>query len=522
MNISIKNFFSKLYISLWIWIISLLCIFFVDWWLFNRKQWLELNWWVRLLYKMDFSQYEKNYKDKTQLNDQKNNVISIVNKNIDWRISKLWVSDYSSRYVVMWWQDYIEISLWWVQDLEKAKEIIWKTVRMTFKVPFEWNVSPEIKNERQLLAEKILLNIQSNQFTELEDYLNPEAWWVMTTQTSLTWEALYNLFWTWIEQNLTWSYVYPKLIETNDSFNIYQFASKDWDNYNFIQFIVSFTPLRTDAKINWSLLNWERFKMAQISRDQSWTPAVSIDFDDQWRTMFYQLTKKYIKKQMAIFIWDKMITNPVIQVEIPWWQAQITWRFTAKEVNEMIDELNTWAMPISLNLAQEEKVSPILWEKALLNSVIAAVIWVFLIFIMFLIFFWFKYAIVTILSLMLFFIVLWGFVKLSWTVLSLSAIGAIILNIGMAVDANVLIFERIREDLKKWSSRTAAIISWYQNSYSAIRDGNFTTWLIAFLLFMIGNNIFKWFGFMMIVNIFIVLFVMVPAIPALLYLFKRK
>lgn len=522
MGNSIKSFFSKMYVSFWVWIVALMCIFFMWWWLFHRKQWLDLNWWVRLLYKMDFSQYEKNYKNKTQLNEQKNNVIWIVNKNIDWRISKLWVSDYSTRYVVMWWKDYIEISLWWIQDVDKAKEMIWKTVRMTFKVPFDWAITPEVKKERQLLAEKLLLKIKSNNVEDIENYLNPQAWWVTLESVGLSWNNLNTILWTWIQEQLTWNYVYPRLVKTDSSFDIYQFVSKNNDMYNFYKFSVSTAPLRKDAKIDGKLLNWERFKMAQTSRDQAWTPSVSIDFDDQWRTMFYQLTKKYIKKQMAIFIWDKMVTNPVIQSEIPWWQAQISWRFTAKEVSQMIDELNTWAMPISLDLAQEEKVSPVLWERALINSVIAALLWIFLIFIMFFLHFWLRYAIATTFSLLLFFVVLWGFIKVSWMVLSLSAIGAIILNIGMAVDANVLIFERIREDLKSWSSWTSALISWYENSYSAIRDGNLTTWLIAFLLFMIGNNIFKWFGFMMIVNIFITLIVMVPAIPWILYLLKRK
>ena len=92
----------------------------------------------------------------------------------------------------------------------------------------------------------------------------------------------------------------------------------------------------------------------------------------------------------------------------------------------------------------------------------------------------------------------------------------------MAVDANVIIFERVREELKAGSSFITAVEKWYEYSISAIRDGNLTTWLIAFLLFMIWTNIFKWFGTMMIINIFIVLVIMVPAIPGLLLLLNKK
>ena len=519
--ILMKQYLNKLYYVLWVVFVAILIIF-TQWWITNWKQWLDLNGWVRLLYKMDFSQYEKNY-NSSQLQQQKSNVINIVKKNIDSRISKLWVSDYNARYVVLWWQDYIEISLWWVDNLEKAKEIIWKTVKMTFRVPFEWVVTPEIKNQRQLLAEKLLTLLKTQGINSITDYINPpRAWNIDTNVKAFTGTDLEKTFWTGIISSLTWAYIYPKLVETDKSFNIYQYIWKKDNKYNFMEISVNFKPSREDAKIDWKLLNWERFKMATVQNAQSWEPAVAVYFDDIWRSMLWDITKKYLKKQMAIFVWNKLVTDPVIQSEIDGWVAQITWRFTYQQAKDLAENLNTWAMPVSLSLEQEEKVAPTLWKKAFRNSLIAAWIWLILIFIMFAVFYDFTYALVTLLSLWLFFIVLWGFIKLFGIVLSLSAIWAILLNIGMAVDANVLIFERVKEELKAWASFITAIQAGYKNSFSAIRDGNVTTWLIAFLLFMIGTNIFKWFGTMMIINIFIILFVMVPVIPWLLYLLNKS
>jgi SecD/SecF fusion protein len=145
-----------------------------------------------------------------------------------------------------------------------------------------------------------------------------------------------------------------------------------------------------------------------------------------------------------------------------------------------------------------------------------------LIFIMFFIFYGARYAFVTLVSLLVFFLVLAGFIKLAWVVLSLSAIWAIILNIGIAVDANVIIFERIKEELEKWSSISTAITNGYESSISAIRDGNMTTGLVALLLFIVWTSIFKWFGTMMMINIFIILVVMLPMIPGLLFIFSKK
>ena len=517
----IRKYLNRLYFTLW-WVFIAIMIVLMNWWFLSWQKWLDLAGWVRLLYKMDFSQYEKNYK-WSDLQQQEKNVVNVVKKNIDSRISKLWVSDYNARYIVLWGESYIEVSLWWVKDVEKAKKIIWKTVQMTFKVPFEWEVTKDIKNQRQLLAEKILTYLKENNQDKVVDYVsNPRAWNINPSQTSISWENLEKIFWKWIKDVLTWWYVYPKLITSKDSFDIYQFLSKKGDKYNFVKLSVLFKPQRQDAKYKNRLLNWERFKMATVSTAQNGQIAVNVYFDDLWRDMFCKLTEKYLHKQMAIFVWNKLVTDPVIQAQICGWVAQITWRYTIKTAKQLADDLNTWAMPVPLKLEQEQKVSSILWWKAFTNSLIAAWLWVILIFVMFLFAYWFKYAVVTVLSLIIFFLSLAWFIKLFWVVLSLSAIWAIILNIGMAVDANVIMFERLKEELRAWSSFSSAVMRWYEHSVSAIRDGNLTTWLIAFLLFMIWTNIFKWFGTMMIVNIFIVLVIMFPAIPWLLLLLNKS
>jgi len=508
-----KQYLNKLYFTLW-WLFIALLLIFTQWWINQWKQWLDLAWWVRLLYNMDFTQYRANYKNTAEFDQQRNNVVNIVKKNIDSRISKLWVSDYNARRIVLWGKDYIEISLWWIKDIEKAKKTIWKTVQMTFKVPFTGLVTKDIKNSRQILAEKILEDIKSGKTDKITDYVSdPRAWNIYLQQVSITWSDLTKFFWENIEKALTWGYVYPKLMTTEKSFDIYQFIWKKDDKYNFVKFSVLFTPHRIDAKESWKLLNGERFKMATVDRAPGGQVAVNVYFDDQGRALFWTLTKKYLWQQMAIFVWNKLMTDPVIRAVIDGWVAQITWRYTPEEVQKLANDLNTWAMPVPLKLEQEEKVSPVLWQKAFKNAILAAWVWTLLIFIMFFVFYWFRYALVTLFSLTIFFIVLWWFIKLFWVVLSLSAIWAIILNIGMAVDANVIIFERIRENLRSGSSWLKSITDWYESSISAIRDGNLTTGLIAFLLFMIGTNIFKWFGTMMIVNIFIVLVIMLHAIP---------
>jgi len=531
-----QKYLSNLLYILWFVFIALWVIFTANGGIKKWQQWLDLAGGVRLLYRMDFSQYKKNYKTEAEFNQQRKNVIGIVKKNIDGRISKLWVSDYNARNVVLWWKDYIEVSLWGIDDVENAKKIIWKTVQMTFKVPYEWNITPEIKAERQLFAEKLLEMLVKND-EKLWDYIsNPKAWNVYPSTISLSGSELSKVFWQDISKSLTTGYTFPKLLtwqvqainvitrnfETIPSFDMYKFLwKKNW-KYQFLKISVAQKPNRIDAKENWKLLNGERFSMATVWQTQGGQIAVNIYFDSIWKKLFCSLTQKYLHKPMAIFIWNKLTTDPTIQAEICDGTAQITWNYSLKSATKLKDDLNTGAMPVPLKLEQEEKVSPLLWEKALKNALIAGGLWVILIFILFSVFYGIRYALVTLASLAIFFVSLWFFIKLFGIVLSLSAIGAILLNIGMAVDANVIIFERIKEELEAGSSFQVALEKWYENSISAIRDGNLTTWLIAFLLFMIGTNIFKGFGTMMIINIVIVLFIMVPSIPGLLIKIVRK
>jgi len=209
-----RKYLSKLYYILWAMFIALWVIFTANGGISQWQQWLDLKGGVRLLYQMDFSQYKKNYKTEAAFNQQRQNVINIVKKNIDGRISKLWVSDYNAKNVVLWGKDYIEVEIWGVKDVEKAKKIIWKTVQMTFKVPYEWTITPEIKAERQLFAEKILEMVVKND-KNLKDYLpksvvenvfwiklatgeveaKPRAWNVYPSTIVLSGSDLKNVFW---------------------------------------------------------------------------------------------------------------------------------------------------------------------------------------------------------------------------------------------------------------------------------------------------------------------------------------
>ena len=269
-------------------------------------------------------------------------------------------------------------------------------------------------------------------------------------------------------------------------------------------------------------MNGANFKYASVSTSQLGQPVVLISFDDIWKAVFCNITENNIWKEMAIFIWGNMITSPVIQSRFCDGSALIFWNFTAESAKELTSQLNDWALPAPLILMQEEKVSPTLWENALNWALIAMAIgfiaiWLYMTFI-----YGWKKWLVSLISLTIYTLVLLAIVKAVNYALSLSGIAAIILSIWMAVDANVLIFERMREEKENKKSDTEAINIAYDRSWNAIRDGQISTWMIGLLLMFMWINMFKWFGTMLVVWVLLTLLVNAPVIKELLHIFYRK
>ena len=179
-------------------------------------------------------------------------------------------------------------------------------------------------------------------------------------------------------------------------------------------------------------------------------------------------------------------------------------------------------MPAPLILMQEEKISPSLGTNALTGALFAGLIGCIAISLLMLAMYGWKKMILTALVLTVFISVLAAFLKVSDYALSLSGIAAIILSLGMAVDANVLIYERLNEELKRGLSIEGAIDTAKDRSWLAIRDGQLSTGLIAIVLFSMGVSLFRGFGLMMLVTLCLSLFLNVPLTKMLLHVFYDR
>jgi preprotein translocase subunit SecD len=264
------------------------------------------------------------------------------------------------------------------------------------------------------------------------------------------------------------------------------------------------------AKWKWS--DWELhelderyFVKSAVQFDQIWNPAIELVFNDEWKKIFWDLSTRLVWQEMAVFVGGEMLTHPVIREPILWWKAQITWNYSKKEALELSQNINTWVVPAPIYLTSEKSIDSKLWSNSLQKLIIAWAAWFLLIFI-FLIYFYRLSGLVSSIALLMYIVIILAIVKSFWTVLTLASIAWLILSVGMAIDANILIFERIREEIQSWKDLVKASEIWFKKSWSAIWDSNITGLIVALILYIFWINMIKGFGLMLGIWIVVSLF----------------
>lgn len=237
-----------------------------------------------------------------------------------------------------------------------------------------------------------------------------------------------------------------------------------------------------------TLLTGDRLVNARVRIDSRFNePYVSLEFDSRGARMFERITERNVGKRLAIVLDDNVYSAPVIQERISGGQAQITGRFNMEEARDLAIVLRAGSLPAPVTIAEKRQVGPSLGRDSIqagINSMIAGGIAV----IVFMVIYFNLSGFVANTTLILnVFFVLAALAAFRAT-LTLPGIAGIVLTIGMAIDANVLIFERIREELRLGKTPRAAVDSGYSNAMSSILDANITTLVAAVFLFQFGTG----------------------------------
>jgi protein-export membrane protein SecD len=286
----------------------------------------------------------------------------------------------------------------------------------------------------------------------------------------------------------------------------FRFVTKN-ENDNFGVEILKFEDDINEAKVSKRIIiSGENLLDAQPRMDpQTNETIVSFSLDRVGAKRFGKATSAGIGKQLAIVLDGKIISAPVIRDTIAGGSGQISGGFTFQSATDLALLLRSGALPAPLNIIEERTVGPDLGQDSINAGVIALTIG----FLLVIIFMFIKYKVfglITNVTLIINLFILLGILTLFEATLTLPGIAGIILTVGMAVDANVLIFERIKEELKDQNNNIIAFDSGYTKSKTAILDANITTLLAAIILFFMGSGPIKGFSVTLGIGIFTTLF----------------
>ncbi|MDE0243485.1 MAG: protein translocase subunit SecD [Candidatus Kaiserbacteria bacterium] len=231
-------------------------------------------------------------------------------------------------------------------------------------------------------------------------------------------------------------------------------------------------------------------------------PIVVVNFNGEGSRLFADLTRANVGNAIAIVLDGTIISSPIVNDVILGGSAQISGSFDLESATELAESLNLGALPVPITLSGTRTVSPTLGSEVLEKSSFAGLVALAAIILLFLVVYRFV-GLVAAVALVVYCTAVLTIFKGIPVVLTAAGLAGFVMSIGFAVDANVLIFERMREELGRGASREEAVRQGCKRAWSAIRDANITSMIIALLLFWFGTSIVKGFAFAFIVGVLI-------------------
>lgn len=273
-------------------------------------------------------------------------------------------------------------------------------------------------------------------------------------------------------------------------------------------------PLRSTG------LNGRHLKRATIVFDQqTYQPQVSLELNDEGAKLFAEITKRNLGKIVAIYLDGVPISIPVVQSEITDGNAVISGKFTPNEAKLLATRLNSGALPVPISLVSQQTIGASLGAESLSKSLKAGVYGLILV-ALFMILFYRLPGLVSVVALATYVLIVLSFYKLIPVTLTLAGIAGFILSLGMAVDANVLIFARMREELKAGKSIRVSIFEGFSRAWLSVRDSHVTTLIGAFVLYTFTTSIVKGFALTLGIGVLTSLFTAIVVTRTILNLFS--
>jgi len=252
--------------------------------------------------------------------------------------------------------------------------------------------------------------------------------------------------------------------------------------------------LGEDAYFIATELTGKYLKRADVQYGQTGIQVlVTLSFDEEGSLLFENLTEQNIGKQLAIYLDGLPISAPVVQQKITGGQAQISGNFTLEEARDLVRRLNSGALPVPITLVSQQSVEASLGQAELARSLNAGMYGLLAV-ALFMVFWYRLPGLMAVFALLIYTALLLVIFKLVPVTLTAAGVAGFILSIGMAVDANILIFERFREEMKAGRTLAGSIEEGFGRAWASIRDSNMSSIITAFILYWFGTSLIKGFA----------------------------
>ncbi len=270
-----------------------------------------------------------------------------------------------------------------------------------------------------------------------------------------------------------------------------------------------------------TLLTGAHLKNAKASFDRFGRANVVLEFDEEGARLFEQATMRNVGKVLAITLDGQEISAPVVEEPIPSGEASIVGQFSVEEAKQLALLLRSGALPVEVKILENRSVGPTLGKDSINSGLNAGLVGLLLI-LVFMVFFYKGFGIVADLSLGVCLLLVMGGLAILNATLTLPGIGGIILTIGMAVDANILIFERIKEELKMDKTFRASIDAGFSKAFRTILDANVTTLIAAIALLYFGSGPIRGFAVTLSIGIAVSMFTAIIVTKLILELMGQR
>ena len=253
-------------------------------------------------------------------------------------------------------------------------------------------------------------------------------------------------------------------------------------------------PIDLDSQFVPTELTGRYLERATLEFDQNTRePRVSLQFDATGTKLFAQITKDNVGKMVAIYLDGAPVSTPVVNEEIPNGQAVISGNFTPNEARLLVGRLNSGALPVPITLLSTQTIGATLGVTAVKAGIKAAIIG-FLLIALFLILWYRLPGLIAVIALFFYTAILLAIFKVLPVTLTAAGIGGFIISLGMAVDANVLIFERMKEEIRKGHNIHDGIHAGFARAWPSVRDSNTSSIITSIILFWLGTSLIKGFA----------------------------